>query len=267
MKKFLLLLVVITMTLSSYAQFPEGFDGATFPPAGWASFVGTNGLGTVENWKQQEYGAPNNTAVCVWEVVAAGQTSEDWLVTPQFTVDASAPLFYFDGNDSAPTEYGSIYTVRISTASQTTHSDFTILNTQTEADIIHDNDGDMTGNSVVVDLTAYIGQAVYVAFVLEQNDGDLWRIDNVDMIDNFTPVVAPGIVTTPTPADGAIDVYVDPTDGDSDLLPDNAVAFDWEPAVLGDAATSYDVYLGDSAATLALLGTTANKIANKKNTM
>lgn len=40
----------------------------------------------------------------------------------------------------------------------------------------------MVGSERIIDLSAYIGQSIYVAFVLEQNDGDLWRIDNVDFI-------------------------------------------------------------------------------------
>lgn len=67
---------------------------------------------------------------------------------------------------------------------------------------------------------------------------------------------APDPVTTPTPADLAVDVYVDPTD--DEML----VAFDWEPAVTGGAVTEYDVYLGDSALNLVLLGSTPNDFVN-----
>ena len=256
MKKITLLVLTILLSITANAQLSEDFESGTFPPAGWTSFIGANGLGTVESWESQAF--DTTTAICIWEVLGDGERSEDWLVSPQFTVLATAPLLYFDSVDSGTTEYGSIYTVRVSTASQTTHADFTIVDTQTEADITH-SQTTMAGSTRGVDLSAYVGQSIYVAFVLEQNDGDSFRLDNVLM---SSDIEVPAPVTTPTPADGAINVFVDPTDNDLDSAPDNAVAFDWEPATTGDAATSYNVYLGDSATTLNLLGNTPNDQVN-----
>ncbi|HLT32709.1 MAG TPA: choice-of-anchor J domain-containing protein [Aquaticitalea sp.] len=180
MKKITFLFLSILFSYSGFSQISEDFEGATFPPAGWTVFVGENGLGTVENWKQQLF--DTNTAVCVWELLPGGQRSEDWLVTPQVTVTAENPSLTFDSVDSGTTDYGSIYTVRVSTASQNVHSDFTIVDTQTELEIAH-SQTTMVGSNRSIDLSAYIGQSIYIAFVLEQNDGDLWRIDNV-MIDS-----------------------------------------------------------------------------------
>jgi hypothetical protein len=180
MKKSLLLLLVIPML--SFAQFPQTFEGATFPPTGWASFIGTNGLGTVENWKKQLFDGTNNVAVCVWEGPFSGaQTSEDWLVTPQVAITAANKNLTFQSIDSGTTDYGSIYTVRVSTTSQTNIDSFTIIDTQNETQIAHSQTSmTVAGANRTIDLSAYIGQSIYVAFVLEQNDGDLWRIDNVN---------------------------------------------------------------------------------------
>ena len=180
MKKITLVLSLTLISAFGFSQVNETFESTTFPPAGWVSFIGTNGLGTVENWKQQVF--DTGTAVCIWEVLAPGQRSEDWLVTPQVTVSATNPNLTFDSIDSGTTDYGSIYTVRVSTASQTTHSDFTIVDTQNETQISH-SQASMVGSNRSIDLSAYIGQSIYIAFVFEQNDGDLWRIDNV-MIDS-----------------------------------------------------------------------------------
>ena len=169
----------------SFAQFPETFDGTTFPPTGWNSFIGVNGLGTVENWKQQLSGT-NNVAVCVWEGPFAS-ASEDWLVTPQVAITAANKNLTFLSSDSASTDYGSIYTVRVSTTSQTDISSFTIIDTQDEIQIAHSITA--AGAARTIDLSAYIGQSIYVAFVLEQNDGDLWRIDNVNFQGCTNPVL------------------------------------------------------------------------------
>lgn len=244
MKKITFLALCLIF-FTANAQLSEDFESSTMIPVGWASFIGTNGEGTGQDWQIND-GATNNVAFVNWEAVLT--TAEDWLVTPQFTVDATNYILSFDQSDSFATDYGSVYTIRVSTgASQTTHADFTIVDTQTEVDVW--SGGPLAQHTV--DLTAYIGQAIYVAFVMENNDGDRWIIDNVDMIANAT---APDPATTPTPADGAVDVFIDPADGDGDLMPDNAVAFSWSPAATGDAPTAYDVYLGDSPTTLNLLG-------------
>ncbi|MCH2192774.1 choice-of-anchor J domain-containing protein [Kordia sp.] len=249
MKKNTFLLLLLSFQLG-FSQLTEDFESSTTIPAGWTSFIGTNGLGTVQNWQIND-AATNNVAFVTWEAVVGGN-AEDWLVTPQFTVDATNFILSFDQSDSFATDYGSTFTIRVSTGmSQTTHADFVIVDTQTEADVW--SGGPLAQHTV--DLSAYVGQAIYVAFVLEQNDGDRWIIDNVDMIADAT---APDPATTPTPADTATGVVIDPADDNMDGSPDNSVTFAWEAAVTGDAATAYDVYLGDSPGTLNLLGTLGN---------
>lgn len=247
MKKITLLLTLLLFNVLCYAQLSEDFEGSTTIPAGWTSFIGTNGLGTAQDWQIND-GTTNNVAFVNWEAVSGGN-AEDWLVTPQFTVDATNYILSFDQSDSFATDYGSTYTIRVSTgSSQTTHADFTIVDTQSETDVWAG--GPLAQHTV--DLTAYIGQAIYVAFVLEQNDGDRWIIDNVEMIADAS---APEPAINPSPEDMAVDVYINPADGNGDSNPDNAVAFSWEASATGDAPTAYDVYLGDSPSTLELLGT------------
>lgn len=247
MKKITLLFILImAFSFKSHAQFPEDFDGSASIPLGWAVFE--NGTGAVESW-EINVGTTNNVALIAYENVTLG-TAEDWLVTPQFTVDATNFILSFDQSDGFAPDYGSIYTIRVSTgSSQTNTGDFTIVDVQDETDVWAG--GPLAQHTV--DLSLYIGQSIYVAFVMENDDGDYWIIDNVDMIADAT---APDPVTTPTPADMATDVYIDPTDGD------NAVAFAWTPATTGDAATAYDVYLGDTATTLSLLGTLSGTSVN-----
>ncbi len=245
MKKItLLFILLIAFSFKSYAQFPEDFESSITIPTGWAIFE--NGTGAVESWQIND-GATNNLALITYENVDLG-LAEDWLVTPQFTVDATNFILSFEQTDNWATDYGSVYTIRVSTgSSQTTPGDFTIIDTQTETDVWAG--GPLAQHTV--DLTAYIGTPIFVAFVMENDNGDYWIIDNIDMIADAS---APDPVTTPTPADMAIDVYIDPTD--------NAVAFAWVPAATGDPATAYDVYLGDSATTLGLLGTLSGTSVN-----
>lgn len=252
MKKItLFVLLTITVSFSSFAQLPENFDSGVIPP-GWATFIGTNGEGTTANWEN-----PGTYMRVGFEAVAT--TSQDWLVTPLVAITPTTSLLSFSQTDAYAPDYGSVYTVRVSTASQTTHADFTIVDTQNETSVT--NGTPLAFSPYSVDLSAYEGQSVYIAFVLEQNDGDYWFVDNV-AVENQN-AVAPGAVTTPTPADAATNVYVNPADGaDADTLPDMTVVFDWTPGTTGDPATGYEVYLGDSPATLQLLGTTPNDNVN-----
>ena len=154
----------------------EGFEGATFPPTGWTSFIGTNGLGTVNNWIQAT--APNTgdyAAANQYENVVGG-IAEDWLVTSQIDLSTSSNtelLFYT--TQSWTTNYGSTYEVKVSTNSQTTHADFVTVATYNETNF------GTTYELKNVDLSAYDGMMVYIAFVHYNDDGDNWIIDDVEV--------------------------------------------------------------------------------------
>ena len=229
MKKITLLVLAVLLSITANAQLNEDFEGATFPPDGWTTFIGTNGLGTAQNWGVAPIGT-TNTAMCFYEVLGVGERSEDWLVTPQITILATAPTLSFQSVDSGTTEYGSIFTVRVSTTSQTTHGDFSIVATQTEADIAH-SQSTMEGSEFTVDLSAYVGQAIYIAFVLEQNDGDLWRIDNVELEGPCLETAAPSCVTEISPVNN---------DAAATTGPDSSVTFTWNEDPNAD---SYELFI------------------------
>lgn len=220
------LFFLLLMGTTAFAQFPESFEGA-FPPAGWTTFRGVNNIGVLQDWTTSTAVADVNTgtraAYVRWEDVTGG-LAEDWMVTPAFTVSASNPVLSFFQRQSFTAEYGTEYTIRVSTTSQTDHASFTIVNTQTEADV-------PTVRAVkAVDLSAYIGQTIYVAFVMTNDDGDTWAVDDVDMIAPLP--AAPECATVVSPADGAINVVP------------GGITFAWEPSASGSAATSYDLFYG-----------------------
>lgn len=65
----------------------------------------------------------------------------------------------------------------------------------------------------------------------------------------------------PTPADGAVNVTVDTTDGNNDGNPDNAVDISWMQDPSGQQPTAYTIRLGDSPTTLNDLTTTFTNTA------
>jgi len=153
----------------------EDFDGETFPAEGWASFRGENDLGTGYDWEASSTYAVSgtNSAHVRYENVDGG-LAEDWLVTPMFVPDASNNHISFSHRQAYGTDYGSSYAIKVSTASQTTHADFTDIATWTEADF---EPSEFT--SIEFSLADYIGVPIYVAFVMTNDDGDDWYIDDV----------------------------------------------------------------------------------------
>lgn len=244
MKKITFLLIItLALSFSVHAQFPEDFQGSATIPAGWSNFIGANGLGSIESWTISA--GDNNIALVNWdEGVPVGEIAENWLVTPQITVDAAHSFMTFDLTDFNEGFYGSLITIRVSTKSQTTHADFATVGTVTEADITNT----LSLQGFLLNLaTDYLNQSIYVAFVMENNNGDAWALDNVNVVPNAT---APNPVIAPNPTDGATISLAFDTDYNSDSVidaNDAAYTFTWEDALTGDAPSGYTFYLGASS--------------------
>lgn len=181
MKKntLLLLIAFLAFNWQSFAQLTEDFEGGVVPPAGWASFRGTNDLGTSEDWKiTATANGGTNAAYSSYENVTGG-LAEDWLVTSQvdLTSVTNAELRFFTRQQFS-TNYNSQYEVRVSTATQTTHGDFTSVQTWDETNINTTYD---VYEERTVNLGAYDGMMIYIAFVHTNDDGDSWYIDDVSV--------------------------------------------------------------------------------------
>ena len=233
MKK-ITLLIILLVGMVAFAQFPQDFEG-TFPPPGWITYRGTDDLGTVEDWSVSKalFATGTQSAYVNYEAVTDG-TAEDWLVSPSYTVTApNTNLAFFQAQEDAA-DYGSVYTIRVSTTSQTDIASFTIVDTQTETDF------STVMSPRTVDLSAYLGKTIYIAFVMENNEGDSWAVDGVDFIGNLTP---PDCASNPEPFDGASNISV------------GEVTFSWT-APAGSTASFYNVYYGtDANAVDTFLGT------------
>ncbi|HNT78295.1 MAG TPA: M4 family metallopeptidase, partial [Anaerolineae bacterium] len=138
----------------------EGFESTTFPPTGWARFRGVNGLGTVQDWVRTATAYAGSGAAYVQYENVTGGLAQDWLVTPQVRPTAGSSTLSFYMRQTYGTNYGSTYTIRVSTNSQTTHGDFTTVQTYAEGDFT------TTYQQFTVDLSAYVDQDIYIAFVM-----------------------------------------------------------------------------------------------------
>ncbi len=199
MKKSLFSILAFFAICQMQAQFFEGFEGATLPdPATgfWNLGSGTwhvsnNGVGTGQSWTINNGVATPplqyqgvNAAYINRENIGQGNTSEDWLVTPLAAINPNSPLVKFFSRTTLLGDQGTIYKLMVSTSSQTDHSSFVTVDTWTENEL---NTAFNFYEEKVVDLSAYSGQQVYVAFVREFTqptvavDGDRWLLDAVSI--------------------------------------------------------------------------------------
>ncbi len=167
--------------------FTEGFESEIFPPNCWTSFRGANGLGVNNDWIRKTSGS-NSGGACAYiqnENVPEGELAEDWLVTPPITLpDATASLSFYE-KEGLETQYNSQYFIKVSTTSQTDRAAFTDLISYEEKSAFSTFYSERT-----IDLSDYAGQTVYIAFVMTNDSGDDWYIDDIE-IDGTYVTAAP----------------------------------------------------------------------------
>jgi len=169
-RSFILIVCYFGFSLSALAQFTESFEGATFPPVGWASF--DNGMGTVTSFTANTT-AQSGAKAAFLPFAPGTPGAQDWLVSSTVSITpAYCNLVYWERRTTIGTS--SSYSVLVSTSSQTATSTFTSVTTYTM----------LTTTYVrrVVNLSAYIGQTVYIGWChtspgSSSNYG--WYIDNI----------------------------------------------------------------------------------------
>ncbi len=209
MKKIILSFFLIILPFLSFAQINEGFEGATFPPTtpgNWA--ILDNGVGTGVSWATTtdpaRVYAGTKSAICDRELLSSGQTSQDWLVTSQFTVPSNGQLRFWT-RQTLSGNNGSTYEIRVSTNStQNDQAAYTTVQTWTETSL---NTTYNVYEEKLVSLSSYAGQPIYIAFVRintqpsTSTTGDRWLLDDVKVVQQcLDPSVLTVGTITPTTA-------------------------------------------------------------------
>ncbi len=229
MKKFTLLLLFLFISVSGYSQLfgnTEGFEGFPAPtgalPQTWTLGTGNWGVfernsnpieGTDESWGINPFATGiqyqgTNCASVSREQIQQGNTSEDFLATSTISVPATGVTelrfwtrMFTSGNQ------GTIYKVMVAPAifPQTDPNSYTDLQQWSELDLIVPTSNFNIWTEKVVDLSAFAGNDVYIAFVrvytqpTGAQDGDRWLIDNVAVNTQCTtpaPAAATAITST-----------------------------------------------------------------------
>lgn len=148
----------------------ESFTGATFPPSGW-NVYDIDGGGT--NWARTT-SYYYSTPASAYHMYSASGTQDGWLVTPPIVLASGTNTLTFWEYTLYPSYYVK-HSALICTSNclppTAPFSDWTEL-------------AEFSGPTAAwrqqtVDLTAYQGQTVYIAFRYEGYDADNWYIDDV----------------------------------------------------------------------------------------
>ena len=205
MKRILLFTVLIfsLFTWKGNAQLVEEFDSGI--PATWTTFKLLNGApsvaGFVPNWtanSQTAYdclnpdlGSAPAKVIVLGQNILNGNTTQSWLVTEQVTVPANGQLEFVSRTTAGilPAYNGTRFMVKISTTSQTDATSFgTALIDYNQTQI----SGGGTYNACtqhILNLAAYAGQDIYIAFIKEDsqtgnaNMNNGWVLDDVKVLE------------------------------------------------------------------------------------
>ena len=181
MKKNLLFVSAILASTFSFGQtiFSENFDAALTLPSGWAqynvdgktpytslSFMGTNAwVPTADDLTNV---GNRITSISYYSPVGA---SNDWLVTPAIAIPATGYVLQYDVLAQDPA-YPDGYKVYVSTTGNTV-ANFTGSPIYSEAA------GPNPTATRSVNLSAYNGQTIYIAFRNDSNDKFVLHMDNI----------------------------------------------------------------------------------------
>ena len=178
MKKTLLFLgLLLAFSTNSWSQFTQNFDSGTTTPAGWGVING----GDTNTWT---IGPPAlgtaHSASNVAQIIYSATAHNDYLVSPQINVvggvNERVTFWILSVNASYPEHFN----VKLSTTTPTVAGLTTTL--------IPDTAAPNTWSKITINLSAYVGQSIYIG--IHSTSSDMFRL-YVDDFVNDTAVPMP----------------------------------------------------------------------------
>ncbi|MCX7830982.1 MAG: choice-of-anchor J domain-containing protein, partial [Acidobacteria bacterium] len=148
----------------------EQFTGTTFPPTGWNVYNIDGGGTTWVRTTARYYSTP----ACAYHNYSTAGMQDGWLVTPPIALGMGTNTLTFWEYTAFPTYYYKHSALICTsnclppTAPFSNWTEIAVFSGPTAA-----------WRQQTVDLTAYQGQTVYIAFRYQGNDADAWYIDDV----------------------------------------------------------------------------------------
>ena len=184
-------------------QLNEGFEGTTFPPDDWTTIhvSGTNA------WARSTgTGNASSSAFAYRKDVSGGY--EDYLITPKLVPQSGEELSFYLASQYAYDYAGTTLTIEISTTTPDVSAFTNVLATYTSGSSGNfETSGSSDWVSKTVDVSAYVGQEIYIAFHAKDigYNADV-RIDDVTGVSLYVPACPKptGLAATLTPGNGSV---------------------------------------------------------------
>lgn len=199
MKKTIVFLLVMFCTSIGFSQtFFEGFENTNgpqpVPSTAWSLSSGVwsvfdNNVGGTVRWVKSNQlnlvHSGNNCAYANRQNIGTAILSEEYLATPLVNIPSNGKLRFYSRSFTAGNQ-GTLYQIKIASgissptdpSSYVLHQEYTESNLSTLFNVYEEK---------IVDLTAYAGQNVYIAFVRKYTQpgpaltGDRWLLDDVSI--------------------------------------------------------------------------------------
>jgi hypothetical protein len=161
--------VLMMFTSLLWGQFPQGFEAGAIP-TDWSVY---NVDGDAKQFVAYNAGAAAQEGTWVAQVGYNASGNDDWLVSPQITVNATNSVLKFFARSTSDTFFED-FNIKLSTTGNQV-ADFTI-NHASYLQIPN------AWTEYIVDLSAYNGQSVYMAIQLVSLDELTFRVDGFDWV-------------------------------------------------------------------------------------
>ena len=176
MKKIYSILLFIALVCCGTVraeQLNEGFEGTTFAPEGWTTIHVSGSSSYI--WKRytSSYGTPGHESASYAQMDYASSGHENYLITPQLKPEAGEKLtFYTSQKYSGSTTV----TIEVSTTTAEASAFTTTIFTYTDVGASYQQSA---WAKQEVDLTTYVGQDIYIAFHVVDDNGYSFYLDDV----------------------------------------------------------------------------------------
>jgi hypothetical protein len=232
MKKLILnLLLLLMMAVGAVAQnqLNEGFESTTFPPDDWTA-INVSGS---SSWERSSSYYHDGAASASVNYAYSGH--ENYLVTPMLVPAADEALTFYVSSQQYS---GTTLTVEVSTTTATASAFTTTLATYTTGS--SGTFGTTTLSTFVEktitasELEPYVGQQIYIAFHVVDDNGSRICIDDVSGITMYVPTCPkPATVTAASITSVSADIAWTPAGSESEwALKWGVAGFDIEMQVL-----------------------------------
>ncbi len=163
----------------------EGFENGI--PADW-NILNLGANTTTEGWHASST-AHTGAQGAMCDDGGIGEDMDEWLITNSVSVSAANPYLHYWHYAGANTWDNAPNYIKVSTSSNSDTSTFVTVKTYPVGSL------PTAWTEDVVDLTAYVGQSIYIAFQYTSNWGEFWYLDDVSL--QGTAKTAPAVEETP----------------------------------------------------------------------